>query len=231
MKTIKLLTLISLLALPAAAFGQSPDAPSPASIAVTNPVTQKRIAGKADHLLAAIKLDDAAQAARAKAVMGEWFVAMWNWHRDHAAQLDELWSQWSQARSASPNDEFPGEVISRKIAAVYATLQPAYQTFTNQLAAVLSPEQVDAFKEAWSRKPGMTRTYKVYLEIVPGLTAAQQQVIHDLLLSAREAAMLTDDDREIVNLYKCQKIKVQTYIGALEWHRLYSDFVNRAKSH
>jgi hypothetical protein len=162
--------------------------------------------------------------------MGEWFMTMWNWHQQHDPQLNELWSQWSKARSASPDDEFPGELVFQKIKDVYASLQPAYESFTNHLAGELTQEQMDAIKESWSHKPGMTRTYKAYLQIVPDLTDAQKKVIYDQLLAAREAAMLTDSDKEIVNLYKCHKLKVQAYIGKLEWNKLYSAFVHRAKA-
>jgi hypothetical protein len=161
--------------------------------------------------------------------MGEWFVTMWNWHQRNDSKLNELWSQWSKARSGSPNDEFPGEVVAQKIKDVYASLQPAYISFTNKLAAELTPEQIDSIKETWSHSPGMTRTYNAYLQIAPDLTEAQKKVIYNQMLAAREDSMLTDYDREIVNLYKCHKLKVQAYIGELEWHKLYSDFAHRAK--
>ena len=233
MKTIQLFTIFSTLTLVCAPFSQlrAADAVATKEIVATDPATQKRIDGKADHLLAAIKLDDSAKAARVKAVMGEWFVTMWNWHQQNDSKLNELWSQWSQARSASPNDEFPGEVVAQKVKDTYASLEPAYNAFTNKLAAELAPEQIDAIKETWSHKPGMTRTYKVYLQIVPDLTEAQKKAIYDLLLAAREDAMLTDSDKEIVNIYKCHKLKVQAYIGKLEWDKLYSDFVHRVKTH
>lgn len=204
-------------------------AKSAREISAEDQATQKRINAKADRLLGAIKLDDSAKAARVKAIMGEWLVTMWNWHQQNDSKLNELWSQWSKARSASPNDEFPGEVVAQKIKDVYASLRPAYISFTNKLAAELTPEQIDAIKESWSHSPGMTRTYNVYLQMVPDLTEAQKKVIYDELLGAREDAMLTDYDREIVNLYKCHKLKVQAYIGELEWHKLYSNFVHRSK--
>jgi hypothetical protein len=235
MKHGQLLTVITALALTCSAPNQLPAAddsaakPAQATV-VGGPATAKQIDAKADRLLAAIKLDDPAKVARAKAIMREWFVAMGNWHQQHDAQLDELWSQWSKARAASPNDEFPGEVMAQKIHGVYASLQPAYNSFTNQLAGNLAPEQMDALKENWSHKPGMTRTYKAYLQIVPDLTDTQKQVIYEQLLAAREDAMLTDSDREIVNLYKCHKLKVQAYIGKLEWDKLYRDFVHRTKT-
>jgi len=235
MKHIQLFTLISTLTLASGSLSQLPAADNVATkdtkeAVASDQATQKHIDAKADHLLAAIKLNEPAKAARIKAIMGHWFITMWNWHQKHDSQLDELWSQWSKARSASPNDEFPGEIIAQKITDVYASLKPAYNSFTNQLATELTPEQVDTIKETWSHKPGMTRTYKAYLQIVPDLTEAQKKVIYDQLLAAREDAMLTDSDREIVNIYKCHKLKVQAYIGTLAWDKLYRAFVNGAKA-
>src|SRR4029079_13589260 len=109
----------------------------------------------------------------------------------------------------------------------YGSLKPAYQAFLTQLATELNQEQIDAIKETWSRSPGMTRTYDAYLEIVPDLKEEQKKVIHDRMLLAREAAMLTDADKEIVNIYKVHKVKVEAYVGSLEWAKLHSAFANK----
>jgi hypothetical protein len=201
-----------------------------ASTAAVDAGAQKRIDGKVNKLLRSIPIDDEAKAGRVKAILGDWLVVMWKWHDEHRAELGDLWKQWSQARAAVPKDEFPGEVVAAKIQEVYASLKPAYEAFINKLGTELTPEQIDAFKEAWSRSPGMKRTYDAYLEIVPDLTDADKKVIHDRMLLAREEAMLTDSDKEIVNLYKTQKVKVEEYVGALEWGKLHKAFANRGKT-
>jgi hypothetical protein len=109
-------------------------------------------------------------------------------------------------------------------------LKPAYQTFIGKLSTELSQEQIDTIKETWSRSPGMKRTYDAYLEIVPDLTEEQKKVIYNRMLLAREAAMLTDADREIVNIYKIHKVKVEAYVGTLEWAKLHRAFANRGKA-
>lgn len=191
---------------------------------------QKNIDAKSDRMLKALKLDDAAKAARVKGIINAWLVAMIAWHKDNDAKLKELWSQWSKARSVVPKDEFPGEVIAHQISDVYASLKPAYESFTNQLAAELTPEQVDTIKETWSRSPGMTRTYNAYSEIASGLTDDQKKVIYNQMYMAREEAMLTDADKEIVNIFKIHKVKVEQYIGSLEWEKLHKAFANKGKT-
>lgn len=204
---------------------QSAPAATPVDPAAAAP---KRIDSKATRLIAALKIDDAEKAARAKGILGEWLVTLSDWHREKDPILKDLWSQWSQARSVVPKDEFPAEVIANRIDAVYASLQPAYQAFVAKLSTELTAEQIDAIKELWSRSPGMKRTYNGYLEIVPDLTEAQKKVIYDRMYLAREAAMLTDADKEIINIFKRHKVKVEAYVGTLEWAKLHSAFAKRA---
>lgn len=195
----------------------------------TDPAMQKRIDAKSGRMLGALKLEDASKAARVKGILGDWLITLWSWHARHDPQLRELWTQWSQARAVVPKDEFPAEVIAHRIDDVYASLIPAYRAFIGKLSAELTPEQIDAFKEAWSRSPGMKRTYNAFLEIVPDLTEADRKVILDRMLRAREDAMLTDADKEIVNIYKRHKVKVEAYVGSLEWAKLHRAYANRGK--
>ena len=99
-----------------------------------------------------------------------------------------------------------------------------------RLSAELTAEQVDAIKESWSRSPGMTRTYNAYLEIVPDLTDKDKQVIRDRMLMAREAAMLTDSDKEMIAIYKRHKVKVEQYVGTLQWAKLHKAYGERGKA-
>jgi hypothetical protein len=216
------LLLIAALALIGASF-------VPASAATLDVATQKRLEGKTTKMIGALKLEDAAKAERAQALLGDWLLTLWDWHAQHDAQLKELWTQWNQARAVVPKDEFPAEVIAHQIDDVYASLRPARDAFISQLAAELTPEQLDTFKENWSRSPGLKRTYNAFLEIVPDLTDEQKKVIFDRLNLAREDAMLTDSDREIVNIFKRHKVKAEAYVGSLEWAKLHRAFANKGK--
>ena len=192
--------------------------------------TRKKIDQKAAKIVESLKLADAEKAAKVKAIAGDWLAVMTTWHKEHDAELNRLWGEWNKARSVVPKDEFPGEVIAHQIDAVYASLKPAYEDYIKRLSAELTAEQVDAIKESWSRSPGMTRTYNAYLEIVPDLTAKDKEVIKARMLMAREAAMLTDADKEIVAIYKRHKVKVEQYVGTLEWAKLHKAFAERGKS-
>jgi len=191
--------------------------------------TQKRADNKATRLLGFAKVDDAAKADRAKGILADWYLAMWAWHKENDPKLKELWAQWNQARAVVPKDEFPGEVIAHKIDDVYASLKPAYQAFIEKLSAELTPEQVDTIKERWSWSPGRNRTYNAYLETVPDLNDKDKKVIQDRMLLAREDAMLTDADKEIIAIFKRHKVKVEAYVGTLEWNKLHTAFANKGK--
>jgi hypothetical protein len=188
---------------------------------------QKRIDQKVARLIDTAKVTDADKAAKVRAIGTAWFTTLFTWHKENDPKLNTLWADWNKARAVVPKDEFPGEIVATKIEETYASLRPAYDDYIKRLSAELTAEQIDAVKEAWSRSPGMMRTYNSYLEIAPDLTAKDKEVIKARMHLAREAAMLTDADREIVNIFKRHKVKVEQYIGTLEWAKLHRAFAQR----
>ena len=217
----KIVTLIAVTLLAAGA---------PLQLAAADPVdaaTHKRIDQKVTRLVDTAKVTDADKVAKVKAIGAEWFTTLFTWHKENDPKLNTLWADWNKARAVVPKDEFPGELIAVKIEEAYASLKPAYDDYIKKLSAELTPEQVDAVKEAWSRSPGRMRTYNSYLEIAPDLNDKDKEVIMARMNLAREAAMLTDADREIVNIFKRHKVKVEAYIGTLEWAKLHSAFAKR----
>jgi uncharacterized protein DUF3826 len=201
-----------------------------ASTSILDDATQKKADQKATKIVDSLKLDDAEKAARVKTIASNWLGVMISWHKEHDAELSRLWGEWNKARSVVPKDEFPGEVIAHQIEAVYASLKPAYEDYIKRLSAELTPEQIDELKESWSRSPGMMRTYNAYLQIVPDLTDKDKEVIKARMEAARESAMLTDAGKEIISLFKVQKVKVEQYVGTLEWAKLQKAFVERGKA-
>jgi hypothetical protein len=206
------------------------DAASNVPPTASSSVSQKNsVDAKISKILGSLKLGDPAKGERAKVILSGWLLTLTDWHQKNDSQLKELWAQWAQARSMVPKDEFPGEVIAHRIDDVYATLRPAYEEFIQKLSGELSPDEIDRFKEAWSRSPGMRRTYNAFLEIAPDLSDEQKQVVLSHMMRAREAAMLTDSDKEIINIYKRHKVKVEAYIGSLEWAKLHRAYAKRSK--
>lgn len=221
-----------ILLLTAAAFLSAPSlrlvaAEAPAAAAAPDAALQKRIDQKVSRLIDTAKVTDPDKVAKVKAIGADWFATLFAWHKENDPKLKDLWTEWNKARSVVPKDEFPGEVVATKIEDTYALLKPAYDNYIKRLSAELTPEQIDAVKEAWSRSPGMKRTYNSYLEIVPDLSDKDKEVILARMNMAREAAMLTDADKEIVNIFKRHKVKVEQYIGGLEWAKLHSAYAKK----
>jgi hypothetical protein len=216
--------IMTMLVVGVAALAHAADSPA------ADGAMRERIDKKAARIVESLKLDDPDKATRVKTIAADWLGVMLNWHKEHDAEIGRLWGEWNKARSVVPKDEFPGEVIAHRIDDVYASLKPAYEDYVKRLSAELTAEQVDAIKENWSRSPGMTRTYNAYLEIVPDLAEKDKEVIKARMLMAREAAMLTDSDKEIVAIYKRHKVKVEQYVGTLQWAKLHKAFAARGKA-
>jgi hypothetical protein len=206
------------------------------AVALTAPLPAVEGAARSRHgtnverLIGAARVEDLAKAERASLVLIQWLDTLASWHAQHDAALNERWTQWNKARAVVPKDEFPAEVIAHQIDDVYASLKPAYAEFQTKLSAVLSPEEIDAIKEQWSRSPGMRRTYHAFLEIAPDLTDVHKKVIYARMERAREDAMLTDSSKEIIDIFKRHKVKVEAYIGSLEWAKLHRAFANRGRA-
>ena len=224
----KVMSFGILIVLAAARFAENPT--TTAQAGANDDAMRKKVDKKAAKIVESLKLAEAGKAAKVKTVVSDWLAVMMTWHKGHDAELNRLWGEWNRARSVVPRDEYPGEVIAHQIDAVYASLKPAYEDYIKRLSAELTAEQIDAIKEGWSRSPGMTRTCNAYLEIVPDLTAQDKEVIKARMLMAREAAMLTDADKEIIAIYKRHKVKVEQYVGALEWTKLHRAYAERVKS-
>jgi hypothetical protein len=186
--------------------------------------TRRQAEQKAERVVDGLKLADADKRAKVKGIAVEWLGVMQSWHKEHDPQLAKLWNDWNKARAVVPKDEYPGEVIAHQIDSVYTSLKPAYEEYIQRLSVELPMEQIDALKENWSRSPGMMRTYNAYLEIVPDMTEKDKEVIKARMLMAREAAMLTDADKEIIAIYKVHKVKVEQYVGTLQWAKLHQAY-------
>jgi hypothetical protein len=42
--------------------------------------------------------------------------------------------------------------------------------------------------------------------------------------------MLTDADKEIVNIYKRHKVKVEQYIGGIQWQKAHKAYAEKGKA-
>ena len=144
---------------------------------------------RADKIVAALNLPDVAKAARVAGIVAQHYRDL----RDVQAVRD---SAIKSAKAAS-SDKAAVEAATKSARdAVDAQLEKLHPAFLARLAVELTPAQIDQIKD------GMTYgvvplTYRVYLEMLPKLTAEQKAQIHAWLVEAREHAIdgFTSDEK------------------------------------
>jgi len=156
--------------------------------------------------LAALKLTDADKAAKVHDILAARFTALREWHAANDAQIKTFWSSFDKARSAK--NVAAANAALDKISGVYAAIQPQHEKFLADLAALLTPEQVEAVKDGYTIKK-VKVTYDVYLQIFPKLTDEQKAVTLKDLKAAREESLDCVDMKEISAFFKKYKIKIE----------------------
>jgi hypothetical protein len=201
--------LLFVLAAPLAAAAESAAVSSSPSPAAPPPPPSVR---RAASLLKELKLADADQAARVRAVLEAHFAAMEKWHAAHDPELTPLWSEWAARRSPPEKDEAAAARIGEKIDAIYASFRPQHDAFLAALGREISPAQIETIKNALTRSPGMDRTANAYIEMIPQFTDADEAFVRHRFALAREQAIDTTTGKEIDAFFKRQKVVVEAYI-------------------
>lgn len=216
-------------ALAAAEPAASAPAPSsPTAGAPAAPIDQHTLDKRTSGVLKRLQLSDAAQKEAVLQILEQHFRALYDWHQQHDPELAGLWKRWADARTQDAKDETKAAAVVAEIRATYASLQPQHQSFLQALAKHLTPEQVEAVKDAMTSSPGMRRTYEAYLKMIPTFTDEEKAFIAGKLLVAREMAMDAVSDKEKANLFKTQKVQVEAYIDAqgYDYRAAYKAFAN-----
>lgn len=171
----------------------------------TPPPPDPALVQRADKIVAALKLADAAQAARVSDLVARQYAALRLVHeaRDNGLKL--------AADLADPKEAEQTRQRLRDTATARQThLHFAYLA---ALAAELTPAQVDQVKD------GMTygvlpNTFKVYQEMLPNLTADQKRQLLAWLTEAREHAMDASTSDEKHAWFGKYKGRINNYLAA-----------------
>ena len=198
--------LATLLAVLSAALAPAADKTFPAAPTVSQ--AERRTTS----LLKELKLTDAAQEARTRAILETHFRAMEQWHATHDPLLQPLWSEWAAKRTPPVKDEAAAAKVGEKIDAIYASFRPQRDAFLTALAREISPAQIETIKNALTRSPGMDRTANAYIEMIPQFTEADKAFVRARFAIAREQAIDTTTSKEIEAFFKRQKVIVEAYI-------------------
>lgn len=108
-----------------------------------------------------------------------------------------------------------GKAISyaNRAAQLAAQSHPLHEQFLAQLAASLTPEQVEQVKDLMTYNK-VKVTYDAYGVIVPGLTGAEKAKILELLKAAREEAMDGGNAPEKSAIFQKYKDQINAWLDA-----------------
>ncbi|RXK53627.1 DUF3826 domain-containing protein [Oleiharenicola lentus] len=186
------LLVILLSVAPALRAGDTPPPPPP------------ELVQRADKIVAALQLADAAQAARVSDLVARQYAALRLVHetRDTGLKLAGELTDKTEAEQAKAR--IKDTATARQAALHYA--------FVAALSAELTPAQVDGVKD------GMTygvlpNTFKVYQEMLPNLTAEQKRQILAWLTEAREHAMDASTSDEKHGWFGKYKGRINNYLA------------------
>jgi hypothetical protein len=177
----------------------------------------------------ALKLTDAAKAAKVHDIMVAQFASWKTWHDTNDTQIKELWNKFNKARSTQ--NETNADAALAQIDAVYATFKPQHDAFIAKLGTVLTPAQIETVEDTLTINK-VKITYHAYGEIFHGLTDAQNAFIMKELKAAREEAIDAGAMTEKSAFFKKYKIQIEAYLTAQGYDvkQSYKDFVAKQKA-
>ncbi len=149
-------------------------------------------------IVSALKLTDAAKATRVRDII----INQYRTLRARDEAIDSLLKL--QGKEA---------VYKNRAALLSSESKPLHDKFLAQLAAELTPEQVELVKNKMTYNKVQV-TYDAYCSIVPGLTETDKAEILDKLKVAREEAMDGGNAAEKTAIFKKYKDQINDYLNA-----------------
>ena len=163
-------------------------------------------AERADKIVAALALDDAAKAKRVRDLIEHQYGSLQQIHAALEAKIAET--------AGAPGDAVVAEAyrnVARKNADL--TLFPLHRRFVAGLEAELTPDQVSQVKDAMTDGL-MPSALDCYRKLLPNLTAQQLAFVQSNLLEAREYAMDVDSQDEMRAKFESYEERIDKYLAA-----------------
>lgn len=105
------------------------------------------------------------------------------------------------------------DAITSVVSKAAAEVVIVHKKFTDDLAALLTPEQCDAVKDKMTYDVRPT-TFRVYCEMLPKLTDEQKTKVSDMLRSGREDALVAGDANLKHEQFRRAKGRINNYLSA-----------------
>lgn len=183
---------------PVSAFAADPKAPE-LSPAEAEAKYTADITARADKIVAKLGIDDTAKATRVRDRIAAQYRTLRTWHDEHDATVKALEQKKSNEATIEADS-------------IRQTLKPLHDQFLSDLAADLSPEQIDIVKDGMTFNV-LNVTYKAYTEMILTLTDEQKAYIRQQLTEAREIAMDQGSSEEKHAVFGKYKGRINIYLS------------------
>ncbi len=169
---------------------------SPTTRSSGDPKYRETIRKRATAAVASAKADEAKVEAAVKVVEA------------HYVGINDIHFDRDEAVKAATTDT----AVSAARESAATSVAAVHKTFTKGLAALLTPEQCDAVKDAMTYGV-RTNTFRVYCEMLPKLTDEEKQVLRDFLLAGREEALVAGGADEKHEKFRIAKGKIANHLS------------------
>jgi hypothetical protein len=161
----------------------------------------KTIEKRTADILALVDVKDEAKVKSLHDAIMNQYRFLNDWYEKNGAAVKAL---------AKKNDD----AAKAEIEKVKAPLKAQHEKFVAELAASLTPEQIEKVKN-YIVKDKLPVTYKAYCEMLPKLTEEQKAKVYDILKQGREEAMDAGSAEEKTAIFGKYKGKVNIYLSGL----------------
>lgn len=175
------------------------DSTGPATAAEREALYTESLERRVDDILKRLNLADATKAGRVKTTL----ILQYRTLRAR----DEAISAQLKAAGTAPDDYAARAEWRRKLS------KPLHEWFLSILALDLTPEQIEAIKDAMTYNK-VKVTYDAYCQIIPGLKDADKAKILELLKVAREEAVDGGSAPEKTEIFQLHKETINAYLNA-----------------
>jgi hypothetical protein len=178
---------------------------------------------KAAEWVSSLNLKDAAKEARLKQVIATHLKAVRDWHNSHSAADVPPGINLASGNKLSE--------LERQVIADSAIPKSVHQDLMTGLKADLSETQVEEILDKYTIGK-VAFTMKAYKEIVPNMTAQEEDTILKNLKQAREQAVDFKNMTEISAIFEIYKTKNEQFLNAngRSWKQMYKEYTAALKA-
>jgi hypothetical protein len=165
----------------------------------------QKINARADDIVKALALPDAASAATVHEALLAQYRALDAWQRENEAPLKEL------KKASHSQDKATAEKAQTSINATYSSRKALRERFLQKLGAVLTPAQVEQVKDKLTYNKVQV-TFNAYCQQYPTLNDEQKAKILGWLKEAREEAIDGGSSEEKSDIFNKFKGRINNYL-------------------